>query len=339
MQSSEHESIARYAPVAEAALRCYPVGHAQMHFIGHNAGVVYRVDAPDKGETFLLKLHDRAGEGYRPSAAALEQGMQWLAGVSRHTPITVQTPIATTAGPFVCTIALDGASPIHCTLHRWLEGRLPNGPFSEEDMRHIGAMMATLHQYSRRTAAYYDSSVQHGAQALREHTQVLRAALPLEVLSHDDYALVEAAVQQISAVMQRLGYAPEVWGPVHGDLHYDNILLFGDEVRPIDFSELRLAHYLYDVGVTFYHTLHQGPALRRAFLAAYQPVTPLPADHGRAIEAFITYAAIDNLAWNASLQEQVASPLFRKNLRQLVKTFCGSLADGVPFLDDEDRHT
>lgn len=334
MQPSEHESIARYAPVAEAALRCYPLGRTQMQFIAHNAGVVYRIEAREAGEMFLLKLHDRAGEGYRPSAAALEQGMQWLAGVGRDTAIAVQTPIATAAGPFVCTIALDGAQPIHCTLQRWLEGRLPNGPFSEEDMRRIGAMMATLHQHSQRTAAHYDSNVQHGAQALREHVEILRASLPLELLSREDYAIVEAATQKISAVMQQLGYAPDVWGPVHGDLHYDNILLFGDEVRPIDFSELRLAHYLYDIGVTLYHTLHQGPALLKAFLDAYQQVTPLPDDHMRAIEAFITYAALDNLAWNATLPEQVASPLFRKNLRQLIETFCGSLETEIIERDE-----
>ena len=52
----------------------------------------------------------------------------------------------------------------------------------------------------------------------------------------------------------------------------------------------------------------------------------------RAIEAFVAYAAIDNLAWNSTIPEQAASALFRHNLQQLVEQFCTPVAERRPFL-------
>ena len=37
------------------------------------------------------------------------------------------------------------------------------------------------------------------------------------------------------------------------------------------------------------------------------------------IDAFVTAAAIENIAWNCTIAEQVGSPLFQRNLRQLVE--------------------
>jgi hypothetical protein len=48
--------------------------------------------------------------------------------------------------------------------------------------------------------------------------------------------------------------------------------------------------------------------------------------------AFVAYAAIDNLAWNSTLPEQVASALFRRNLQQLVELFCTYVAERRTFL-------
>src|SRR5688572_15450924 len=94
----------RYIPAAQAALRHYPLGPNQVHFVAHNAGAVFRVDALEAQRSYLLKLHVRVGEGYNAPVEGLELGMRWLAGIARDTGITVQTPLASSAGAFVCTI-------------------------------------------------------------------------------------------------------------------------------------------------------------------------------------------------------------------------------------------
>ncbi len=50
------------------------------------------------------------------------------------------------------------------------------------------------------------------------------------------------------------------------------------------------------------------------------------------VEAFVAYAAIDNLAWNSTIVEQTDSEGFRRNLRQLIATFCTPIAEARPFL-------
>jgi Ser/Thr protein kinase RdoA (MazF antagonist) len=336
LEAPPQDSASRYTPVAAEALRQYPLGPTRLHFIAHNAGAVFRVEALDQARSYMLKLHIRVGEGKNASAATLELGMQWLAGISRDTDITVQTPMATLAGPFVGTVLFEGHF-IHCTLQQWLEGRFPNGPFSEENMHQIGVMMAKLHRYSRLSTLPLNSTTQHGPEALNQHVLLLRRALDDQIFPESSYAIVKAAQQKIEAIMLRLGKTQEGWGPVHGDLHYDNILLGEGElegnVSPIDFSELRVAHYLYDMGVTLYHTLHEGATKRQAFLQGYQQVEPLYRQHLQYLEAFVTYAAIDSIAWNATIPEQVEHALFRKNLDQLVFDFCHHINQGISFFD------
>jgi Ser/Thr protein kinase RdoA (MazF antagonist) len=111
------------------------------------------------------------------------------------------------------------------------------------------------------------------------------------------------------------------------DLRRERALSAEDEM-----TSLRLAHYAYDIGVTLYHIFHQGPQMRHTFFAGYQQHAPLPEEYQRLVEAFVTYAAIDNLAWNSMIPEQRGSTLFRRDLNQLVETCCRPVAERRPFL-------
>ena len=322
-----------YLDLAEQALQHYALGATQLTFIQHNAGLVFRVEAPAMGRPYLLKLHQRVGAGTNPSAAQLEVGLGWLASVGRETNLIVQTPVANTAGHFVSQLRMGDATPICCTVQHWLEGTLPNGDFSASQARQIGAVLATLHAHSQQhPLAQGLPALHHDASALREHVHTLRVALDHDILPPESFDVIVAAHQQIATLMATLGTAPAMWGAVHGDLHYDNILLHGAEIRPIDFTGLRLAHYFYDIGVSIYHIYHQGPGIRRTLIEGYQHIRALPEADLRAVEAFVAYAAIDNLAWNSTIPEQAASALFRRNLQQLVERFCSNVAEGRPFL-------
>jgi Ser/Thr protein kinase RdoA (MazF antagonist) len=244
----------------------------------------------------------------------------------------VQTPVATMDGRFVVVATPTTAPPICCTVQAWVEGEPPHGDFSAAQARQLGTVLAKLHVYSRHydLSAHPAAHYQDGA-ALLESALTLRAALPETILTADGYATVMAAQRRIAALMAELGTAASVWGPVHGDLHYDNVLLNGDEIRPIDFGGLRVAHYLYDLGVTLYHIHYQGAEIRRALLEGYQQLSPLPDAYPHLLEAFVTYAALDNLAWNSTIPEQAGSALFQRNLRQFIE-FCAAVAEDRRYL-------
>jgi len=300
-------------------------------FLQHNAGAVFRVEAPERGQAYLLKLHDRIGSGTNPSAAQLEAGLRWLADVARETDLVVQEPIPTIAGPFVSQVFGSDGVPISCTLQAWVEGEPPHGDLSEQQVRQIGALMAKLHHYSQHHPVSPDlPALRHDDAALQDNVALLRTALDITLLPPDASGVLIAAQDRIVTLMNGLGTAPAVWGPVHGDLHYDNLLFYRDEVRPIDMTSLRLAHYAYDIGVTLYHIFHQGPQMRHAFFEGYQQHATLPEAYERLIEAFVVYAAIDNLAWNSTIPAQRESALFRRNMQQFIDIFCRPVAEGLP---------
>ena len=322
-----------FSGLAASALQHYALGPTTATFVQHNAGIVFRVEAPTLGRTYLLKLHDRAGTGPNPTVEQLEAGLCWLAGLARGTGLTLQAPVATISGAFVCQIAGPERAPIACTLQHWIAGKPPHGDFTAQHVRRIGALLARLHAYSQGHPVPADvPATRHDADALARNAGLLRTALDPVGLPPRSSAVLVATQEQIVAVMRQLGEAPAVWGAVHGDLHHDNLLFVGDAVVPIDFTGLRLAHYAYDLGVTLYHIFYQAPAIRHALLAGYQTVRGRPNMEPRVLEAFVTYAAIDNLAWNSTIPEQLASPLFQRNLQQLVAMFCTHLAEGRPFL-------
>jgi Ser/Thr protein kinase RdoA (MazF antagonist) len=319
--------------LAEQALQHYALGVTHLTFKQHNAGIVFHVEAPAMGRPYLLKLHERVGDGTNPSAAQLEVGLRWLVSVARETDLVVQTPVVNIVGHFVSQVRTNDAPAICCTVQHWIEGDLPNGDFTASQAMQIGVVMAKLHAHSQQhPLAPGLPAMRHDAGALAEHVRTLRLALAEALLPSTAFAVIVAAHQQIMTHLTNLGAAPDVWGPVHGDLHYDNLLLYDAEVRPIDFTGLRLAHYLYDIGVTIYHIYHQGPDIRRAFIEGYQHIRPLPEAHLRAIEAFVAYAAIDNITWNSTIPAQAESALFRRNLQQLVDQFCTNVAERRPFL-------
>jgi Ser/Thr protein kinase RdoA (MazF antagonist) len=193
--------------------------------------------------------------------------------------------------------------------------------------------MARLHTFSRTySLTDHEAALRHDTHTLAQNIDLLRTSLPMTLLAPQDVTTISAAGKYIAASMSQLGYERDVWGPVHGDLHYDNLLFYEDEIRPIDFPGLRLAHYLYDIGVTLYHTFHQGVGIREAFFVGYQQFGPLPSAYAKHIERFIAYAALDNIAWNSTIPAQLETPLFQRNVHQLVEVYCTPVAQGKSFL-------
>ena len=130
-------------------------------------------------------------------------------------------------------------------------------------------------------------------------------------MSFAEYSLIEKASDQIEKLLIRLGKSKSVWGPVHGDLHHDNILFYEGQAHPIDFDGLQLAHYYYDLGVMLYHVYYQDPEIRRALLVGYECVRKLPENYQAYLEAFVIYSAINNLAWNLTIPSEKTSQLLR----------------------------
>ena len=332
--STQSEGLLHYLPMVKTVLRNYSLGSVKIAFIQHNAGIVFRVTCPETGQPYLLKIHKRVGAGEDPSAEQLEPGLHWLSALAQASNLVVQTPIATNTGLFVGQIMLPSSrKPVSYTLQQWIDGDVPNSDFTQQQVYAIGSMMAKIHAFSSTyPLAKNIPAMRHDTQALHSNIRRLRMSLPLALLSNQDFDILLAAEKRIAGYLTELGDHSSVWGPVHGDVHYDNVLIHNQEVRPIDFTGLRLANYVYDIGVTMYHIFHQGSHIRKTFFSGYQQIYNLPENYEQFVEACMAYAAIDNIAWNCRIPQQQKSPLFKRNLQNLINNYCASVAGGQRHL-------
>jgi Ser/Thr protein kinase RdoA (MazF antagonist) len=78
--------------------------------------------------------------------------------------------------------------------------------------------------------------------------------------------------------------------------------------------------------------LYQDQSVRQALLAGYCSIRPLPAEQLAYLEAFVTWGAIENLAFQITLPHQRTSPMFAGNLHQLADVLCTRLIAKTAFV-------
>lgn len=325
----------RYSALAAAALAYYTLDEPAVTFVGHNAGVTYRVDAPRTGRRFLLKIAEPVGEGDGGRPARVRSMLLWLAALARETDLVVQEPVPNRQGELLTPVFVDDLpAPFYCSLQQWVDGDHVAGDFTPAQTYRIGATLATLHQHGSQWAlAPTLAADELDAPRVSACEQRLRSVVDEGILPSDVWNTVAEACRRVRATMDALGRQPEVWGPVHRDLHHRNVLFRGDQVWPIDFGAFTRAHFSYDLGVTLYHVIYQDDvSVRRALLAGYHSKRPHVALGPLEAEAFLCAAALSNLAFQVTIPYQRASPLFARNVREFATVFCRQLVESQPFV-------
>ena len=324
--------------LAQTALLQYNMPGAVVHFVKQaNAGFVYHVQTEKKQwseDRLLLKVLAPSGENENPPPEQVRSVLLWLAALARETTVVVQEPHANRSGDLLSQVPFPGRhSPLLCVLQRWIDGEAASGDLTCGQARELGTMMAQLHEHARHWArALTLEATEFDETWLDEQLRRFEQARSLETLSQEEWITVQMACDQIRAVMEKLGKHAHVWGPVHGDLHQENILFRAGSVCPLDFECLYRAHFLYDLGVSLYHLLYlKDAAVRQALLEGYQSIRKLDDLPPLALEAFVCLAALANLAFQVTLPQQRTSPLLRHNLHEFVSIFCRKLVAHEPF--------
>jgi len=325
-------NAAAYESWAWRALEHFDVEALGVSFLGHNSGVAYRVRAPR--QDYLLKVHVPHGSSEVLAPAQVEGAMQWLADLSELGPgFPVQTPVRDRSGRLLPGIALEGrAGATPCSLQAWVEGEVTAGDLTEERAKAVGRMTARLHGCAARwEPAPGLTETVLDATWFAARQQALLDRLGDGLVDDAVRAASAAAGSTVERLLREVPVDRQVFGPVHGDLHQENVVWVGEDPRPIDFAYLRLAPYAWDLGVLCYHTMYLPVGVRRSLVAAYRNERPgLPEQPP--LEAFVVAAAVDNLAFQLSIAEQRGSALLRANLADFARDYCVALSRGHEFV-------
>jgi len=287
--------------IAQAVLTYYDLPNAQLTFLGQSQNATFRVETPT-GDKFLLRLHvgiEIASDGSddiwrKPSV--IESELLWLNAIANQTNLTVPQPVQNNLGEWSTSFtSAEFEYPISCSLLRWVEGEHLEGEPTAQQVRQLGMLMAQLHQHASNWSLPpgFDRP-SHDVEQLKSAISQLGVLVQNGTISTDDYQVFQKATAQVQEFMPTLQQTPDTWGLIHADLHQGNYVLYGEEVRPIDFSRCGFGFYLYDIGESVGDI---EASLRLHFFEGYASVRALPADYQRIVEAFFIGATVENFAF------------------------------------------
>ncbi|WP_255357917.1 phosphotransferase enzyme family protein [Geomicrobium sp. JCM 19037] len=145
----------------------------------------------------------------------------------------------------------------------------------------------------------------------KRHTKVFQS-YPLawdHDISHRQFTIgIDQEIQQKwQSYMEKLQNLPKdatVYGLVHHDLHHENVLICDGGMTVLDFGDLRLSWFAYDVAIPIYHATEQGQFrggidastyrqfFKPHFIKGYRMETHMSEDVEQWIDFFLSYRRI-----------------------------------------------
>ena len=239
-----------------------------------------------EGSAFVAKLYKEHNQSIVEKIA---QNATFLAFVKTHTTLNVQLP-----PKLYFPLVKWKKEKRYLVLGNWIEGETPkikDAPF----MQQMGAMMAQLHNAATAFTPKIDVLTIDNVLVQRVQGLILANQHHFEF----DKKTLANAFKYIDSVYKRVGEDPSVFGLIHTDLHFDNVIITPQNaVSPIDFDEVAYGHYLLDIGITFNEIEDlEDNSLKEYYCIGYKKYRPLPDSFDTYILDFQRIAGCIYLNW------------------------------------------
>jgi Ser/Thr protein kinase RdoA (MazF antagonist) len=249
-----------------------------------------------------------------------------LRALRQRCGLAVPEPVPTGRGELLVEASCPGIpQPRNCSLLRWIRGRRLGGRAVVRHYAAQGRLMAIMHAFAER---WHWSG---RAKPRRYDWDGLFRQVPALCLPVDNvWSLLPKAYSRpfrrvtgrVRRAMDYLGSGPDAFGLIHADLGVDaNLLFWQGQPRPIDFDELGLGYWIYDLAVALEHCRGHRDYLRNrdALLAGYAEVRKLPAEQLRYLDLFMAALDVHLGLWaNAVVTMGSARDAVRRRLRRYV---------------------
>ncbi len=298
------EVLARMEQVARDSLAAYPVpAQAAVSLLNVSENATYRVDAPDRSQCWILRVH-RLGY-HSPEAIASE--LAWLDALRDEAGIRTPHVIAARDGRRVVTVPDPGGEPRSVVMFEFLPGHEPAQDSLVADFEGLGRITARMHEHAiawQRPPGFtrftWDYDAAFGSEARWGRWQDGAGVGAAE----------HAVLSRLDGTLQRrltaFGSGADRFGLIHADTRLANLLVDdgpdGRSVSVIDFDDSGFSWFLYDLGtaVSFIEHYPQVPDMVDSWVRGYRQVREIPAEDEREIWTFIMYRRLLLVAWIGS---------------------------------------
>ncbi|MFC0434239.1 phosphotransferase enzyme family protein [Kutzneria buriramensis] len=331
--SSYRAQLLHLRRAAVQALGAYPLSDPIVQFIGHGENTTFKVTARTEAgsvERFLLRVHRPSRHGrFVDSGAAIDSELRWLMALRAETDLAVPRPLPTRNGELTMT-----AETRICSVLHWMDGRRHSRSPRPGHLRLLGNAMARLHDHAdtwtRPTdfvrirwdwETFFGDTMQYGG---------INAAQVWDLLPDGLRRTFDRVAKSARRAMSTLGDGPDAFGLVHADLHLDNALFTGGEVKLIDFDDSGTGYRIYDLAVALWELRHRPDyeQFRTALIDGYSAQRALPAAQLDHLDTFIAVREVAFGLWFVGTAQ--VNPVFHSRLPRELAGIERSLATLLP---------
>ncbi|MGG2110754.1 phosphotransferase [Lysinibacillus pakistanensis] len=274
---------------------------ASCKMIDYSENSTYLVE-DGQGKKYILRIS-------RPNyhkKEEIEAEIAWLNSLHEQSPIDVSLPIRADDGDYVHAHKLNDII-YYSTLFTFLEGNAPDEN-NEEDLiqqfETLGTITAMFHKHTIEQHEYYkdfkrmtwdyDTIVGNSPKWARWQDGL--------GMTPSRLALYEEASLIIKKKLEAFGKSKTRFGLIHSDLRLANLLIFGDEIKVIDFDDCGFGWFLYDLAtsVSFIEHMPYLDDLIASWLKGYSKIRTLTDEEIEMIPTFILMRRLQLISWIGS---------------------------------------
>jgi Ser/Thr protein kinase RdoA (MazF antagonist) len=252
---------------ARLALESYPLEVNELTLINNEYNATFKVSAKN-GNDYALRINVNSPR----SVENLKAEIAWVNFLREDARVTVPQPISTIEGQYFVTVDNTlGSSEFKCVLYSWLEGEELGDEPTPEQIRSLGAAMATLHLSSKDFKLTAGAELPSFQDPMWETEDFLLGSK--SVLEPEAKSLITQALAVIKSEIDEL-YRQNTTQIIHADLHGWNVMWHESQIAVFDFDDCGIGLPIQDLATAIYYldTPEQDTALKEG----YASVAPLP---------------------------------------------------------------
>jgi Ser/Thr protein kinase RdoA (MazF antagonist) len=275
---TERGQILRLRRLADRVLQEYDLPVKRVSFMVRMTNFLFRVETATS-QKYVLRI-------YSDDDSTIEENrteMFWLEAIHRDTDLRVVKPVRRRDGEYITLADLPGIlSKRRCALFSWVPGRPLEKHPTPDLYFQFGEMMARLHNHSEGLAVPPEICPKHWDKVFYypDERSIYREAKYRHLFPPERVALMDEAVprcDQLLANLYKVSCPPML---IHGDLHFGNVHVAGEQLYFLDFEDISLGFPVQDVAISLYYgrLLPEYPDLVSAFEKGYSSVRAWPVE-------------------------------------------------------------